>query len=280
MKTRTISDEKVQKFVGNLDIGDVNILEYPVSGVSRTVTALTTLMIDINLKCKNLHNQLVWFHDVPYHFVIQFSDDGAPESKDTTMTIGSLTMWNLGSRARSRDYQYILHAASLGEKDPTCELLWKQHTDEMMILEGNELNIAGEKCTIEFQPSADQSWQIWANNVLPASSTYPSPYVNVHKSDLVFLNGSIGEEKTNKWHPPTWEERIKEIKKVDAFKKTLNPNLAESTNHDKLLEFMADNGLRQLGHPRIGKFSDLQRPDPLHLEMNSWQHVLDAWRSI
>ena len=145
LKTRTISDEKVQKFVNSLDIGDVNILEHPVSGVSRTVTALTTMMLDINIKCKNLHNQLIWFQEVPYHFVVQFSDDGASECKDTTMRIGSLTMWNLGSRARSRDYQYILHAANITEKDPTAELLWKQHTDEMTVLEGNVFNIAGNK---------------------------------------------------------------------------------------------------------------------------------------
>ena len=97
------------------------------------------------------------------------------------MTIGSLTMWNLGSRTRSRDFQYILHSATIPEKDPVCELLWKQHTQEMEMIEGNVIHVNGEKCTVEYQPSADQAWQIWADNVLPASATYPSPYANVHK---------------------------------------------------------------------------------------------------
>jgi hypothetical protein len=38
---------------------------------------------------------------------------------------------------------------------------------------------------------------------------------------------------------------------------------------------MANNGYRQLGEPRIGIFCDRQRPDPLHLKINSWQHILD-----
>ena len=39
---------------------------------------------------------------------------------------------------------------------------------------------------------------------------------------------------------------------------------------------MAENSLRQLGPPRIGKFADRQRPEPMHLEVNNWQHLLDV----
>ena len=37
---------------------------------------------------------------------------------------------------------------------------------------------------------------------------------------------------------------------------------------------MADNGLRQLGIPRIGIYANLQKPEPLHLEINNWEHVI------
>ena len=79
--------------------------------------------------------------------------------KDGTMTIGSMTTWNVG-------FHYLLHTASVSEKHDICNSLWMQHSEEMEILEGNILTINGEKCTVEFQPCADQSWQIWANNVL------------------------------------------------------------------------------------------------------------------
>ena len=39
---------------------------------------------------------------------------------------------------------------------------------------------------------------------------------------------------------------------------------------------MAENGIRQLGYPRIGKYSDLQRPEPVHTEIKSWGHLISV----
>ena len=36
---------------------------------------------------------------------------------------------------------------------------------------------------------------------------------------------------------------------------------------------MATNGFRQLKEPRIGEFAILQRPEPVHNEINAWQHI-------
>ena len=49
----------------------------------------------------------------------------------------------------------------------------------------------------------------------------------------------------------------------------------ENTRHTKVLEFMAKNGLQEFGKPRIGKFAEQVRPDPLHCEINAWQNLLD-----
>ena len=38
---------------------------------------------------------------------------------------------------------------------------------------------------------------------------------------------------------------------------------------------MANNGLRQLGQPRIDVYADRQKPEPFHLEVNNWEHTLD-----
>ena len=38
---------------------------------------------------------------------------------------------------------------------------------------------------------------------------------------------------------------------------------------------MAINGIRQLGEPRIGSYADRLRPEPPHVEVNNWAHVLD-----
>ena len=65
--------------------------------------------IDLDLRLPYLCRRLVWFNGNTNHFVFQFSDDGAPETSQLSMSIGSLTFWNLGERVRSREFQYLLH---------------------------------------------------------------------------------------------------------------------------------------------------------------------------
>ena len=57
-----------------------------------------------------------------------------PETKNLTMTIGSITCWNFGNRVRSRDFHYILHTVDASEKDEVIAILWEQHADEMLLL--------------------------------------------------------------------------------------------------------------------------------------------------
>ena len=39
-----------------------------------------------------------------------------------------------------------------------------------------------------------------------------------------------------------------------------------------MLQVMAGNGIQQLGPPRIGQFANRLRPEPMHCEINAWQH--------
>jgi len=154
---QAVSDKTVDNFVKNLNIGHaIQIPKTP--GVARTITGLVFMIMDLHLKVPHLANKLVWFNELENHFIFQFSDDGAPETSQLTMSIGSMTLWNLGDRVRSRDYQYLIHCVSLQEKHQVLEDLWRQHTDEMSLLEGNIITINGKECTVEFQPSADISW--------------------------------------------------------------------------------------------------------------------------
>ena len=68
---------------------------------------------------------------------------------------------------------------------------WKQHSDEIQLIEGNIFCINDEKVAFSFIPAGNTSLLYWADNVLPRSATYPSPFCNVHKSELTELNGSI-----------------------------------------------------------------------------------------
>ena len=268
------SNEKVDKFVKSLDIGSV--IQVPnVPGVTRTVTGLVFMIIDLHLRLPHLCRQLVWFNGNTNHFVFQFSDDGAPETSQLTMSVGSITFWNLGERVRSREFQYLLHCVSLGEKHEVLELLWQQHTEEMLLLESSVFTICGRECTLQFQPSADMSWQSWACNEVNQAATYPSPYANVHKGNLCTMNGRIGFDDCSTWKLYNREMREKHLSMVSAFVNSLPKSLNDKTLHARKLAFMAENGIRQLGKPRIGIFADRVRPDPLHCEVNAWQHILD-----
>ena len=134
---------------------------------------------------------MIWFKENEFHFIFQFSDDGAPETSELTMSIGSLVCWNFGEHVRSREFQYLLYCASLQEKDEVMSNLWEQHTEEMKMLEGNVLYVCNKVCTVEFQPGADMSRQSWAANELNQAAAHPSPYGNVHKSTIATVGGSI-----------------------------------------------------------------------------------------
>jgi len=233
------------------------------------------MILDLHIRLPYLTNNLVWFNENENHFVFQFSDDGAPETSELAMSIGSLTSWNFGERVRSREYQYLLHCLSIGEKDPVMEGLWLQHSEEMLLLEGNILNVCGKECTVEFQPSADQSWQSWANNELNQAATYPSPYANVSKGSMCVMGGTIGTSPQSTWTPPSKEKREKDLEKLEEFRKSLKRDLSSQQKHVKVLEFMKENGLRQVGPPRIRDFAERQRPEPVHCEINAWQHLLN-----
>ena len=52
------------------------------------------------------------------------------------------------------------------------------------------------------------------------------------------------------------------------------PSVSIETN-GKRISILAENAVQQLGTPRIGIFAEQVKTGALHLEMNSWQHVLD-----
>ena len=153
------------------------------------------------------------------------------------------------------------------------EDIWRQHAEEMKVLEGNVLTVCSQQCTAEFQPSANQSWQSWANNELRQAATYPSPYANVHKGQLCKMGGTIGNFNECTWRVPSEEEREEDLKKLREYEKTLLAHLKQSQHHSKVLEFMASHGIRQLGEPRIGEFANRQRPEQVHNEINAWQQI-------
>ena len=65
------------------------------------------------------------------------------------------------------------------------------------------------------------------------------------------------------------EIRNSHVEKVDNFMNSLPCSMSEKNQHARKLQFMAENGTRQLGPPRIGHFADRQRLEPVHCEINA-----------
>ena len=76
-----------------------------------------TPLLALHLRVPHLSRKLVWFNENENHFIFQFSDDGAPESNELTMSIESMVCRNFGNQVRNRDFQYVLHCVSVKEKD-------------------------------------------------------------------------------------------------------------------------------------------------------------------
>ncbi|KAI8513931.1 hypothetical protein Bbelb_082550 [Branchiostoma belcheri] len=141
----------------------------------------------------------------------------------------------------------------------------------MQLLEASTFTINGTSVTFEFVPSADQKWQCWANNETNTAASFPSPFADVSKQDMVVVGGEIGTT----WQPWTNETRTADAAKVEKFVGTLPRELSDGARKAKINKFLATNRLRQLGVPRIGKYAALQRPDPLHAEINCAAHYLN-----
>ena len=63
-----VSNESIEKFVKTIDIGCVcQIPDAP--GVTRTITGLVLMVIDLHLRLPYLCRQLVWFNGNTNHFV-------------------------------------------------------------------------------------------------------------------------------------------------------------------------------------------------------------------
>ena len=119
------------------------------------------------------------------------------------------------------------------------------------------------------------SWQSWAANELNQAAKYPSPYANVHKGNICTMGGSIGFSDNDTLKSFTTEKRKSHVEKVRNFMSSISSSLTEKNRHARKLQFMAENGIRQLGAPRIGQFADWLKLEPIHCEINAWQHYLD-----
>ncbi|XP_078620594.1 uncharacterized protein LOC144887315 [Branchiostoma floridae x Branchiostoma japonicum] len=269
--SRLVSSSKLQSVVDSMDIGHIHPMPGHV-GAMRPLVSLTTMIVDMYLRLPHLRSQLRWFKGRKNHFIFLFADDGTPETKDTSMTVATLTCWNFGKQVRSRNTQFLIHVVSASEKAAVLRAAWGEITFQAGLMEAESITIAGELCTFEFRAGGDESWAATALGETTGAATYPSPWANVSKSNMFIVGGKFGET----WKPWTMEQRKADLLKLEEYLSTLPSDLSESVRNTRRNTFMATHQMRQLRSPPIGKYAVTFCPDPLHTEVNAWKQLFDV----
>ncbi|KAI8522156.1 hypothetical protein Bbelb_019100 [Branchiostoma belcheri] len=270
-QARLVSSAKLQEKMKSIDIGHI----YPVPGhvgATRPFVSLVIMIVDLHLFLRHLYEELRWFKGKENHFIFCFADDGTPETKETSMTVGTLSSWNFSSKVRSHPFQYLLHIVNAPEKAAVFKELWAEHTYHMELMESKPYTIAGKLCTFEFRGGGDESWAATALGETSGAATYPSPWADVTKSNMFIVGGKIGQT----WMPWTMEQREAHLLKLEEYMNSLPSGLSESTRRNKRNDFMAANKMRQVSAPLIGKYASTFCPDPLHTECNAWHQFLNT----
>ena len=109
---------------------------------------------------------------------------------------------------------------------------------------------------------------------LSNSATHFSTFADVSSDTMTKLDGTFGMDGRALWKPWKYENRIKVVKQVDVFKKSLEKKkMAESTRRVKVTSFIAQKHRRQEFEPVVGKLINRAHVDPLHLKNNACAHA-------
>ena len=120
-------------------------------------------------------------------------------------------------------------------------------------------------------------WISTFSGELNNAATYFFPFANVNQTNKNTIGGSIGGNHAT-WQPWSYNERLKIVKKVEDFKKSLqDPRVKQRSTVTK---FISQNKSRQEFPPPLGKYIDIIKPEPLHNTDNAWQQWFLAILSV
>ena len=109
------------------------------------------------------------------------------------------------------------------------------------------------------------------------SAKYFSPFANVSLADCRDVKGTFGTDRSNKWKPWNYQQRLNVVKRVETFKKRVAlEKLYEKTKRSKITDFVAKQNNRQEFLPLLVSYINKAHVEPLHLKKNAWQYFVKA----
>ena len=103
-------------------------------------------------------------------------------------------------------------------------------TEEMQLLESSVFTFCGRDGTLEFQPSANMSWQTW-----PTMSSIRQQHTHSHM--LMCIRGTCGSigNGSEQWNPYSIVVHELHSIRLDEFQKYFPCDITEDTSHKKIL---------------------------------------------
>ncbi|KAK3722872.1 hypothetical protein QZH41_020446 [Actinostola sp. cb2023] len=246
-----------------------------VTGVYRPLESLLLRLAHMYLMLDKHYEILHWFNGQKGKFIVAIGADGAPFGKDDTSTSYLVSLLNVLDGVQSCDNNFLLMGANC---DETHELMYeytKHVVQEIKEMEGKVYEVQGDSVTFECKliPS-DQKWMASMAGELNNAATYFSSFANVSKSNVKTIGGTIGDDSSCTWKKWRYEQRMKDVDEVKAFKaRNKIPENSKSSNHrGKVTAHIASRKSRQEFSPPLGKYVDNFKPEPLHNSNNAWQH--------
>ena len=206
-------------------------------------------------------------------FEVSIGADGAPFGKDDEATAWLLSFANLGKRVSSAHDNFLLCRANASESCKPMQTYARKLVKDMAYIETKTFSVLEKEIRFKFSfVPADMKWLATYSGEVSNAFQYFSSCGNVSRDDADTMNGSLGKEDNDTWQPWEYESRLLNAEKVDAYKKSLKEkNYKPSTERDKILKYMKQEGTRQEFRPILGDLIDKAYAEPLHNTNNAWQ---------
>ena len=248
---------------------DLPTSPFHTSGQKRDLKDLLIKVASLYLQLeKEQSGVITWFKDQPNCFNIAIGSDGAPFGKYETACSVLVSFLNILSKTQNPHHNFLLLGANEAEDSPNMIKFYTELTKEMKNIENESFKILGNSYTFKFSLLPNDTKMVCTLlGELNNAATYPSPYADIHKSNIIQIN--------SKYHPWKFKERMKKAAQVEKYKKE-HPKISRT----KLTEYIASLHSRQEYPPRIGTFSDRVLIEPLHLRNNNFQFLFEQMLNI
>ena len=243
-----------------------------VEGKYRDLKDLLINLAEFYLNLNDLNAiKLLWFTGRKYVFEVAVGADGAPFGKDDEATAFLVSFVNVGTRVASCNDNFLAFGANCHETHPAAVKFAKKLLADITYIEGKSFSVLGNDVSFNFSlVPADLKWIASFSGELNNAAFYFSSFANVNNDNKFIMNGTLGREDGCTWKPWNYQGRLEDAGKVDQFKKTLKPTLAEKTKRSKVLEKMKSLKTRQEFKPIIGTLVDSAYIENLHSTNNAW----------